>query len=144
MNQPAKKPPGKGGPRLTQGPVGESIRSLMLPMMLGMIAIISYNLADTYFVGQIGTLELAAISFTFPVSFIVGAITMGIGIGTSSVVARLFGAQKREEAARVTLHAIFLGGVIGLGVVALGLATIEPVFRTLGADDTTLPTIYSV
>ena len=141
MNQPAKKPPGKGGPRLTQGPVGESIRSLMLPMMLGMIAIISYNLADTYFVGQIGTLELAAISFTFPVSFIVGAITMGIGIGTSSVVARLFGAQEREEAERVTLHAIFLGVVIGACVVALGLATIEPVFSVLGADETTLPII---
>lgn len=143
MMQPAKKSPGKGRPRLTQGPVGESIRSLMLPMMMGMIALISYNLADTFFVGQIGTMELAAISFTFPVNFIVGAITMGIGIGTSSVVSRLFGAQEREEAERVTLHAIFLGVVIGVSVVALGLATIEPVFRTLGADDTTLPIIVS-
>jgi putative MATE family efflux protein len=143
MSESAKKAPGRGGPRLTQGPVGESIRSLMLPMMLGMIALISYNLADTYFVGQIGTMELAAISFTFPVNFIVGAITMGIGIGTSSVVARLFGAQKREEAERVTLHAILLGVAIGACVVALGLATIEPVFRALGADNTTLPIIVS-
>lgn len=143
MNPPAKRGPGKGAPRLTQGSVGESIRSLMLPMMMGMIALISYNLADTYFVGQIGTMELAAISFTFPVNFIVGAITMGIGIGASSVVARLFGSQKREEAERVTLHAILLGVLIGACVVALGLATIEPVFRTLGADDTTLPIIVS-
>lgn len=143
MSAPAKKSPGQGGPRLTQGPVGESIRSLMLPMLFGMIALISYNLADTFFVGQIGTMELAAISFTFPVSFIVGAITMGIGIGTSSVVSRLFGAQKREEAARVTLHAILLGAAVGVCVVALGLATIEPVFRMLGADDTTLPIIVS-
>lgn len=136
-----QKASGGGGPRLTQGPIGASIRSLMLPMLMGMIALISYNIADTYFVGQIGTMELAAISFTFPVNFIVGAITMGIGIGTSSVVARLFGADKREEAERVTLHAIFLGLAIGVCVVALGLATIEPVFTLLGANDTTLPII---
>jgi len=141
MQQPAKKSPGRGGARLTEGPVGESIRSLMLPMLMGMIALISYNLADTYFVSQIGTLELAAIAFTFPVNFIVGAITMGIGIGTSSVVARLFGAEEREEAERVTLHAIFLGVVIGVCLVSLGLATITPVFTLLGADETTLPII---
>jgi putative MATE family efflux protein len=130
-----------GGPRLTKGPIGQSIRSLMLPMMIGMIALISYNIADTWFVGQIGTMELAAISFTFPVAFIVGAITMGFGIGTSSVAARLFGADKREEVERVTLHAILLGVVTGICVVLLGVSTIDPVFRLLGADDTTLPII---
>lgn len=133
--------PGANGPRLTQGPVGQSILSLMLPMMMGMVALISYNIADTYFVGQLGTMELAAISFTFPVSFIVGAITMGFGIGTSSVAARLFGADKREDVARVTWHAIMLGVAAGAVVIAIGLLTIDPVFRTLGADDNTLPMI---
>ncbi len=129
-------------PRLTQGPIGQSIRSLMLPMMLGMLALISYNIVDTFFIGQLGTLELAAISFTFPVGFIVGAITMGFGIGTSSVVSRLFGGGQRDEAARVTLHAILLGIITGALVVALGLVTIDPVFRLLGADDSTLPIIH--
>ncbi|RMF97040.1 MAG: MATE family efflux transporter, partial [Gammaproteobacteria bacterium] len=129
-------------PRLTQGPIGQSIRSLMLPMMLGMLALISYNVVDTFFIGQLGTLELAAISFTFPVGFIVGAITMGFGIGTSSVVSRLFGANERDEAARVTLHAILLGVITGACMVALGLATIDPLFRLLGADDSTLPIIH--
>jgi putative MATE family efflux protein len=133
---------GSGGPRLIQGPIGESIRSLMLPMLAGMIALISYNIADTYFVGQIGTLELAAISFTFPVSFIVGAITMGFGIGTSSVAARLFGANKRDEVERVTLHAILLGVATGLVVILVGVNTIDPVFSALGADETTLPIIH--
>lgn len=135
------KPPKGQRPRLTEGPVGPALRSLMLPMMLGMVALLSYNLADTYFVGQLGTLELAAISFTFPVAFIVGAITMGFGIGTSSVVARLFGADQRDDVAHVTLHAILLGVLTGIVVVAIGLATIEPVFRALGADDQTLPLI---
>ncbi len=103
----------KGGPRLTQGPVGESIRSLMLPMLIGMVALISYNLVDTYFVGQLGTMELAAISFTFPVSFIVGAVTMAFGIGTSSVCSRLFGANKLEDVERVAIHTIILGAATG-------------------------------
>jgi len=57
--------PGSSGPRLIHGPVGKSILSLMLPMMMGMVALLSYNLADTWFIGQLGTMELAAISFTF-------------------------------------------------------------------------------
>ena len=113
----------------------------MLPMALGMIAMFSYNIADTYFVGQLGTLELAALSFTFPVGFIVGAVTMGFGIGTSSVCARLFGAKQLEDVERVAVHAILLGLMVGAAVVVLGLSTIDPVFRLLGADDTTMPII---
>lgn len=134
--------PAGGRARLTQGPVGHSIRSLMLPMLIGMVALISYNIADTYFVGQLGTLELAAISFTFPVGFIVGAVTMAFGIGTSSVCARLFGANKHEDVERIAIHAMLLGIVTGLLVVTAGLLTIDPVFMLLGADDTTLPIIH--
>ena len=134
--------PDSSGPRLTQGTVGGAIRSLMLPMLMGMVALISYNIADTYFVGQLGTLELAAISFTFPVSFIVGAVTMAFGIGTSSVCARLFGAGKRDDVERVAVHAMLLGIVTGLVVVITGLLTIDPLFTLLGADETTLPVIH--
>jgi putative MATE family efflux protein len=131
----------KDGPRLTKGPIGKSIRSLMFPMLMGMVALISYNLADTYFVGRLGTMELAAISFTFPVSFIVGAVTMAFGIGTSSVCSRLFGANKLEDVERVAIHTIMLGVVTGLIVVTIGLLTIDPLFTLLGADETTLPVI---
>jgi putative MATE family efflux protein len=126
---------------MTEAPIGESIRSLMLPMLIGMISLISYNVADTYFVGQLGTLELAAISFTFPVGFIVGAVTMAFGIGTASVCSRLFGAQKLDDVERVAVHAMMLGGVTGLVIVTIGLTTIDPLFTLLGADDTTLPII---
>ena len=114
----------------------------MFPMLMGMVALISYNLADTYFVGQLGTMELAAISFTFPVSFIVGAVTMAFGIGTSSVCARLFGANRLEDVERVAIHTILLGIVTGLIVVIIGLSTIDPLFTLLGANDTTLPVIH--
>lgn len=114
----------------------------MLPMMFGMIALFSYNIADTYFVGQLGTMELAAISFTFPVGFIVGAMTMGLGIGTASVCSRLFGAQNLEDVERVAVHAMLLGLAFGLVILAIGLMTIDPLFRLLGADEETLPIIH--
>ncbi|MEC7804557.1 MAG: MATE family efflux transporter, partial [Pseudomonadota bacterium] len=101
-------------PKLTTDPEGKTIRSLMLPMLAGMTAMVCYNITDTYFIGQLGTLELAAISFTFPVVIFIGAITVGFSHGTSSVCARLFGANKLNDVGRVTLHAILLGVVTGL------------------------------
>ena len=132
---------GKGRPRLTEDPIGKSIMSLMLPMMVGMVALVSYSLVDTYFIGQLGTMELAAVAFTFPVAFIVGAISIGLGIGTSSVASRLFGAKELGQIQRITTHAAILALMVGACVLILGLTTIEPTFRLLGADDTTLPLI---
>ncbi len=126
---------------LTEGPVSKSITSLMLPMMTGMVALMSYSLADTYFVAQIGTLELAAMSFTFPVNFIVGAIAMGIGTGVSSIVSRLFGGDKMDDVQRIATHAMMLAAILGIAVTILGLSTIDALFTLLGADETTLPLI---
>ncbi len=132
---------GKGRLRLTEDPIGKSLISLMLPMMVGMIALVSYSLVDTFFIGQLGTMELAAVAFTFPVSFIVGAVSLGLGAGTSSVTSRLFGSRELGKIQRITTHAAILAIGVGLCVVAIGVNTIEPVFRLLGADDITLPLI---
>ncbi len=133
--------PSKMRVNLRDGPPGPAIISMMIPMMVGMIAIVSYNIVDTYFIGQLGTLELAAISFTFPVAFIINALSMGLGIGTSSVASRLFGANELGQIQRITTHSAMLAIMVGLTVLAIGLATIEPVFTLLGADETTLPII---
>lgn len=133
---------GQGKLRLTEDPIGKSILSLMWPMMVGMIALVSYSLVDTFFIGQLGTLELAAVSFTFPVAFIVSAIAMGLGVGTSSVASRLFGSKELDQIQRITTHAAMLAFMAGGCVLILGLYTIDPVFRALGADDTTMPLIH--
>jgi putative MATE family efflux protein len=132
----------KGRALLTEGPIGRSIFSLMVPMMLGMVAIITNNLAGAFFIARVSTDQLAAISFTFPVSFIVGSIAIALGTGTSSVVSRLFGSGNREEVRRLTLHAMLLAIAGGVVVLAIGLATIDPMFRLLGADENVLPYIH--
>ena len=128
-------------PRLTTGSVGRHLRALALPMAVGFVALNSYSIADTYFVGQLGTLPLAAMGFTFPVSFTMVAIGLGVGIATSSVLARLLGTGDRDAVQRIATHALLLGALLGLILLAIGLATIEPVFRLLGADERTLPLI---
>jgi len=136
------KPAAGARGRLTDGPVSKAIFSLMLPMMLGMLAIVVNNVAGAFFIARVSTEQLAAVSFTFPVSFIVGAIAMALGIGTSSVVSRLFGSGNREEVKRITGHAMLLGVLCGIVVVIIGLNTIDPLFRLLGADEQILPFIH--
>jgi putative MATE family efflux protein len=130
------------GAILTTGPVGRQLVSLALPMLIGMLAMISYGIADTFFVAQLGTLPLAAMAFTFPINFVAAGIALGLGTGTASVLARLMGTGDRSQVQRITTHVLLLGGLLGLLLLVLGLTTIDPVFRALGADDRTLPLIH--
>ncbi len=136
------KPAGKGA-RLAEGPISRAVFSMMVPMLMGMIALVVNNLAGALFIARISTDQLAAISFTFPVSFIIGSIAMALGVGTSSVASRLFGQGKRDEVRRITGHAMLLAVASGGVMLAIGLLTIDPVFRLLGADDHMLPIIHS-
>ena len=83
--------------RLTEGPVGRHLVAMTIPMIWGLLAIMTFNVADTYFVGQLGTRELAAMSFTFPVIFALISIAIGLGAGASSVLARAIGEGDHER-----------------------------------------------
>ena len=59
---------------LTEGPVGRTLIRLTIPMLLAILAMVVFNLVDTAFVGRLGTQELAAISFTFPVILVINSL----------------------------------------------------------------------
>ncbi|MBN1125715.1 MAG: MATE family efflux transporter, partial [Sedimentisphaerales bacterium] len=127
--------------RLTQGPVGRQLVGLVIPMVWGMFAIIAFNLTDTFFVGQLGTKPLAAISFTFPVVMTVGSIAVGLGVGAASVISRAIGQGDQGRVRRLTTDSLILTTLfVGLFCL-LGLLTIRPLFRLLGANDDLLPLI---
>lgn len=131
------------GARLAEGPISKAVFSMMAPMFLGMIAIVVNNLAGALFITRISTDQLAAISFTFPVSFAIGSIAMALGVGTSSVASRLFGQGKRDDVRRITGHAMLLAVACAAVMLTIGLLTIDPLFRLLGASDKMLPLIHS-
>ncbi|MBE9068180.1 MATE family efflux transporter [Leptolyngbya cf. ectocarpi LEGE 11479] len=127
--------------KLTEGPVGPHLVKLTLPMVWGLFALIGFNVADTYFVGQLGTAQLAAMSFTFPVVLTIGNLAFGIGIGASSVIARAIGKGDMRQVQRFTTNSLTLALTAVIIFVALGLLTLDPLFQALGADSETLPYI---
>lgn len=126
---------------LTQGPVTSTLARLAMPMVLGIAAVVLFNVVDTFWIGRLGADALAAISFTLPVSFVVMNVTMGLGVGATSVIARAIGNGDPARVRRLTTHALILANVVVLGVALLGLATIDPLFRALGASEALLPLI---
>ena len=66
-------------------------------MIWGILSVLAFSLADTYFVAQLGANELVAISFTFPVATVLGSIAMGLETGVSSVVARVISKGDRIQ-----------------------------------------------
>lgn len=114
---------------------------LTLPLVWGIFAIIAFNLADTYFVGQLGTQELAAMSFTFPVVTTFGSLAMGLGIGASSIIARAIGEDDQSRVQRFTTNSLTLALAIVGVCIAVGLLTIDPLFTALGATAEVLPLV---
>ena len=128
-------------PSLTEGAIGKTLLRLSVPMMMGFIAMVIFNTADTIYVGRLGGSELAALSFTFPVAMFFIAIAQGIGVGVASVVSRKIGAGDFQSSQRVTTHTLILALLTSITISAVGLLTIDPLFRALGAGDDLLPLI---
>ena len=69
---------------LTKGPVAPHLRRQALPMAMGLVAIISFDAVDMFFVSRLGDEPLAAISFTFPVIWLMSSVVIGFEAGAAS------------------------------------------------------------
>lgn len=127
--------------KLTQGRVGTQLIRLTLPIILGNFALLTFELMDAYFVAQLGVKELAAIGFVSPVMMVLGSIAMGMGIGTSSLIARIIGGGKSKNISDFTIDSLILALLIIGSLSIFGLVTINPLFSALGASANVLPLI---
>ena len=119
---------------MLEGDIKKTLQDMTVPMILGMIMLMTFGLVDTFFVSLLGTQELAAISFTFPVTFTVISLNIGLGIGTSAVIGRLLGANEFTTA-RLVATAALMTVVCLVGALSfIGINTIEPIFTLLGAS----------
>lgn len=128
---------------LTQGPVAGSLFRLTAPMMMGVSSNILVSMVEIGFIGQLGTEQVAAVTFTFPLVMILNSIALGIGIGTSSVIARNVGSGQLTEVRRLGTHSIMLVASSMAALAFIGWLTIDPVFTALGATADVLPHIHS-
>ncbi len=127
---------------MTQGDIRSLIQRMTLPMLFGMITLMSFNLVDTFFISMLGTHELAAVSFTFPVTFTVISLAIGLSIGTSAVIAKAHGSGDSSGAKADGLASLWLSAYLVAVLSLIGYLGMEPLFRLLGAQDDTLPFIH--
>lgn len=130
-------------PDLINLDITTTLKSMTLPMILGMIMMMTFGLVDTFYISMLGTDELAAISFTFPVTFAVISLNIGLGIGTSAVIARLLGGDCHDQAKETATGALMLAAVLAILLALLGMLTIKPIFGLMGATSNLMVHIQS-
>ncbi len=136
--------PARGaGPRrplMTEGDVAPLLFRLTLPMAGGILALIGYRVAEAWFVATLGPKALAAISFAFPVTMVVVNLAVGLGAGTSAVVARALGAHE-EGVPRLVADALILTLIVAVACAAAGVVFAAPLARLMGAGPDIVPLI---
>lgn len=129
--------------RLTEGPVGRHLVAMTVPVLFGITTMMAQGLIDSWFIGQVGDRQLAAFAFGFPILMITTSVAIGLGAGTSSVVARAIGAGDHRRARRLSTDSLILSFLITAIVCVIGILTIRPLFQLLGAPEELLPMIQS-
>ncbi|MCC5879187.1 MAG: MATE family efflux transporter [Idiomarina sp.] len=112
-------------------------------MIIGVATLISFNVVDTFFISLLGTEALAAIGFTFPVTFTVISLAIGLGIGTSAVIARKLGQDKDQQARHAGSSALYLAAILVAVLCVIGWLLARPIFSLLGASAEIMPLIMS-
>ncbi|WP_231566463.1 MATE family efflux transporter [Litchfieldella xinjiangensis] len=110
-------------------------------MAIGVLSLLGFQLVDSAFISRLGTAPLAAQSFTFPLSFLIIGVQVGLGIAIAALISRTLGAGDVQRARRQgSLALMSAGGVTALLVLGLWV-THRPLFLLLGADPDNLALI---
>lgn len=124
---------------MTQTPIPRLIARLALPTILAMLITAIYNMADTYFVSQIGTSASAAVGVTFSLMAVIQAVGFTFGIGSSVMVSRLLGQKRRQEACESLSTAFVLSLAFGALLAVAGLLFLDELVLLLGATESIAP-----
>ncbi len=123
--------------------LGRQLYTMTWPMLFGVLSLMSFQLVDSAFIGQLGVLPLAVQGFTLPIQMIIIGVQVGLGIATTAVIARAIGANEIRYAKQ-------LGGlVVAMGSISVALFSViiyllrGPILQLLDAPPTVLPIIDS-
>ncbi len=114
----------------------KAIVKLALPMMLSMLLIMLYNIADSIWVAGLGAEALAAIGFITPLFMVLVGLGNGIGAGANSLIARYIGAKNYDQANNAGLHGIVLSVIVSAIFTILIEGFMVPILQFMGAGDT--------
>ena len=124
---------------MTETPVKPLVCKLAVPTIISMLVTSFYNMADTFFVGRIGTSASAAVGIVFSLMAIIQATGFFFGHGSGNFVSRALGRQDYEAASRMASTGFFSALIAGLIITVCGLIFIDPLAIMLGSTETILP-----
>lgn len=142
-SQEAKKTSNVNKKQYTDGNILKQLITNSIPMIFALGFMLSFSLIDTYFVAKLGTKQLAAITFAFPIVFILTGVAMGLGNGASAVISKAVGKGDERLVKRLTTDSIFIALVLVLLFSIFGTIFLDEIFILLKASNDILPYIKS-
>lgn len=111
-------------------PIGKLIISMSLPIMISMLVQALYNIVDSVFVARISENALTAVSMAFPIQNLMIAVGVGTAVGVNALLARSLGEKDYDKVNKIATNAVFLAIISYVAFLIIGLAFIEPFFRS--------------
>lgn len=125
--------------RLRSGPILSTLLRLSVPNVIAMAVTVMVGIAETFYVGRLGTTPLAALGLVFPFAILTSTMSAGaMGGGVSSAIARAFGAADAARARTLALHSILIGVSMGAVYSLLFLGFGPMLYRALGGHGAVL------
>ena len=125
--------------KMTQTPVSKLILNLGIPTTISMLITSIYNMADTYFVGNLGESAQAATGVIYTLQATIQGIAFMLGHGGGTFITKYLAARDIDNANKFVSSAFFSGAAIGLLITTLGLVCLSPLVRILGSTPTIAP-----
>ena len=125
--------------RMTETPIPQLVLSLAAPTILSMLITSIYNLADTFFVGQISTSASGAVGVVSSLMAIIQALGFMLGHGAGTIISRSLGSRNTTAATRFASTSFFTALVFGVVLTVAGLGTLPHFMMLLGSTETILP-----
>jgi putative MATE family efflux protein len=116
----------------------KALFKLASPILVAMVVQTMYNIVDTAFVGRLGAEAIAAVTFSFPLFFILIAMNSGIGAGMSSRIARFLGEKKKGGAENAAMHGLVISLTSSALIYFIGMPLLKPLFLVFGASGNVL------
>ena len=125
--------------KMTTWPIPKLVITLGIPTTISMLVTNIYNMADTYFVSELGNSASGAVGVVFGLMAIIQAFGFMFGHGAGSIIARKLGQKDAHSASVYASLSIMACLIVGTLIGALGLIFLDPLMRLLGSTDTILP-----
>ena len=119
---------------LMRGEPEIAVRKLAIPIMISMLLTASYNIVDGIWVAGLGQTAIAGIGFVTPIFMILNGVSVGLGSGSTSSIARAVGARNHEGASKSATHSLLIFLVASVILTILLIIILEPLLRTYGAS----------